>query len=350
MSPDSIRQISDTEFLVASGSHLGHHYLIDINERTCDCADFLRIRHCKHIAALNVHFPQLCPKVGNGSKIPERACVLDLPKPTARSEEKTAQILLKDINVLCQQLNGLSDHQTPDLTALKGVKYSFTVAISLANGSWVLPKKDIFHLNRNTWAEMAKCMGVGKAPKWKPSLTGRNTSTECIGPVKGKQACKYTDPYAAGKRLGKHAKPDAVSVAANEHTCASVPAPLPPLPWVDSPACVSPSAAAVDSAAHPFTCADQTTANLLAYPAAGTVPGPAFPCFPTALPSLHSSAHAPPSNVAAGFAAHSFTFSDRSTMGPLSLTCLLGVSGCMERMRLKWPDKVTKGTQYYARG
>jgi len=199
--------------------------------------------------------------------------------------------------------------------ALKGVKYSLTVAISLANGSWVLPKKDIFHPNRNTWAKTAKHMGVGKAPKRKPSPTGRNTSTECIGPVKGKWAHKYTDPYAVGKRSGKCTKPDAVSIAANERTCMSVPAPLPPLPWVDSPACASPSAAVADSTARPFTCTDQTTANPLTYPAAGAVPGPAFPCFPTALPSLHSSAHVPPSNVAAGFAAHSFTFSDRSTMG-----------------------------------
>jgi len=310
MSLDSIRQISDTEFLVTSGSHPGHHYLIDINEQTCDCADFPRIRHCKHIAALNVHFPRLCPKVGNGSKIPERACVLNLPKPTARSEEETAQILLKDINALCQQLNGLSDRQTPDLTALKGVKYSLTAAISWANGSWALPKKDVFHPNRNTWAETAKCIGVGKAPKRKPGPTSRNTSTECIGPVKGKRARKYTDPYAAGKRSGKHAKPNAVSVAANERAHASVPAPLPPSPRVDSPARASPSAA------RPFTCTDRTTANPLAYPAVGAVPGPAFLRFPTTLPGLHSSAHTPPSDVVAGFAAHSFTFSDQSTMGP----------------------------------
>jgi len=256
MSPDSIHQISNTKFLIASGSHLGHHYPININERTCDCADFPRIWHCKHIAALNVHFPRLCPKVGNSSKIPENACILDLPKPTARSEEETAQILLKNINVLCQQLNGLSDHQTLDLTALKGVKYSLTAAISSANGSWALPKKDVFHPNRNTWAEMAKCMGVGKAPRWKPGLTGRNTSMECISPVKGKWAHKYTDPYAAGKRSGKHAKPDAVSITANECTHTSVPAPLPPSPQVDSPTCASPSAAVADSTVHPFTCVD----------------------------------------------------------------------------------------------
>jgi len=91
---------------------------------------------------------------------------------------------------------------------------------------------------------------------------------------------------------------------------------MPALPWVDSPTHASPSAAAADSAAHPFTCVDQTMVNPLAYLAAGAVPGPAFPHFPTTLPSLHSSAHAPPSDVAAGFTVRSFTFSNRSTMGP----------------------------------
>jgi len=127
---------------------------------------------------------------------------------------------------------------------------------------------------------MAKCMGVGKAPKQKPGPMGGNTSMECISPVKGKRACKYTDPYAAGKRLGKHAKPDAVSAAANEHAHASVPAPL---PWGHSPAHASPSAAAADSAARPFTCTDQTTVNPLAHLASGTVPGCALSWFPTTL-------------------------------------------------------------------
>jgi len=254
MALDSIHQISDTEFFVTSESHLSHHYLINLNELTCDCVNFLRIRHCKHIAAINMHFPRLCPKVDSCSKIPECACVLDLPKPPPRLEEETAEILITDINMLCQQLNALSDHPTLDLKALKGVKYSLNTVISLANGSWALPEKDVFHPNsNNTWAEMAKCMGVGKAPKWKPGLMGGNMSMECIGPVKGKLAHKYTDPYAAGERLGKHAKPNAVSTAANECAHASVPAPL---PLVHSPTCMSPSATVADSAAHPFTYAD----------------------------------------------------------------------------------------------
>ena len=90
----------------------------------------------------------------------------------------------------------------------------------------------------------------------------------------------------------------------------------PASPQVHSPTRASPSAAAVDSAAHPFTRADRTTANPLTHAASGAVPGCVLLHFPAALPSVHSSAHAPPSTVAAGFTAHSFTHSDQSTMGP----------------------------------
>ena len=141
ITPDSIRQISDAKFLVASQSHLGHFYLINLDQSTCECNDFPRIRHCKHIAAINVHFPQLCPEVDSPSEIPERVHVPDLPEstPTPRSEEESTEILLQDINALCQQLNALSDHSTPNLKALKSVKYSLTTAIALGNGSRALP-------------------------------------------------------------------------------------------------------------------------------------------------------------------------------------------------------------------
>jgi len=182
---DSICQISNTQFFVASKSHLGNHYPIDLNQSACGCANFPRIRYCKHIATINVHFPQLFPMVDSTSEIPECVHIPDLPKHTSRSEEESTEILLKEINTLYQQLNA-SNHSTPDLKALKGVKYSLSAVIALANRSWALPEKDVFHHNRNTWAETARCMGAGKAPKWKPGPTGTNTSMEHIGPVKGK--------------------------------------------------------------------------------------------------------------------------------------------------------------------
>jgi hypothetical protein len=51
---------------------------------------------------------------------------------------------------------------------------------------------------------------------------------QCIGPTKGKQQRRLNgdDAYAGGERLGKHAKPNATSTAANAHARAA--AALPP--------------------------------------------------------------------------------------------------------------------------
>ena len=75
ISPDSINQITNTKFSVASQSLPGHHYAIDLDQLTCNCNDFPRIRFCKHIAAITVHFP----KVGSPSKAPERVRAQDPP-------------------------------------------------------------------------------------------------------------------------------------------------------------------------------------------------------------------------------------------------------------------------------
>jgi len=138
-----------TTFYVASQSLLGHYYLIDMTQSACDCKDFPRIWYCKHITAIDVHFPQLCPKGNSSSKIPERVHVPDMPehKHTPRSEEESAEIVLKDISTLCQQLSTVSDHSTLDLQALKVIKRSLKTVIALANGSQALPKKDVFNAN-----------------------------------------------------------------------------------------------------------------------------------------------------------------------------------------------------------
>ena len=251
---DSIHQLSDTKFIVASQSYPGHRYLIDHSQSTCDCNDFPRIRFCKHIAAINVHFPELLPEPeeSNSPMILEhmRAQILPQSAPGSDTDEKRA-ILLKEINALCQQLTAVSDDGTPDLDDLKSVKYSLSTAIALANRSRALPEKDDFNPNKKTWAETAECMGAQKAPKRKPGLASGNTMEKCIGTVKGKHH-KYSDPYAADERSGKRAKPNAVSATANERARATVPAP--PCTAALSPACATPSTAAAGSAEGSFTC------------------------------------------------------------------------------------------------
>ena len=145
---DSIHQVNDTEFFVDSESYPGHRYLIDLSDSTCncDCDDFLRIQFCKHIAAVNVYFPESFPEPeeSSSSEIPEPARAQDPPQSTPRSDaDEERDILLKDINALCQQLTtvSVSDDATPDLEALKSVKYSLKAAIALANRSRALPER-----------------------------------------------------------------------------------------------------------------------------------------------------------------------------------------------------------------
>jgi len=224
---DSIYQLSNTEFIIASQSYPGHQYLIDHSQSTCDCNDFPRIRFCKHIAAINVHFPELLPEPEESNSPVILECMrTQIPPQSAPGSDadKKRAILLKEINALCQQLTAVSNDRTPDLDDLKSVKYSLSTAIALANRSQALPEKDDFNPNKKTWAETAERMGARKAPKRKPSLASGNTTEKCIGAVKGKH-CKYSDPYAAGERSGKRAKPNAVSAAANERACTTVPAP-----------------------------------------------------------------------------------------------------------------------------
>jgi len=300
---DSIHQVNDTEFFVASESYPGHCYMIDISDFTCDCDcdDFPRIRFCKHIAAANVYFPEYFPELfpepeSSSSEIPEHTRAHDRPQsaPESDADEERA-ILLKDIDALYQQLTGVSDDATPDLNALKSVKHSLNAAIASANGSRALPEKDDFNANQKTWAETAKRMGVRKAPKRKPGPVGGNTTERCIGPVKGKRRRKYSDPYAAGERSGKRAKPDAVSATANEYARArTVPAPPPPCAAALAPACATPSAAAAGSAEGSFTRANRSTAVVFAYPPSSVVPGLALSPFPAA---LQGHAFAPPSSA-----------------------------------------------------
>jgi hypothetical protein len=115
--------------------------------------------------------------MGSPSKILDYACAPDLPQSVPRSAPaENADILLKDINMLCHQLNA-SDPATLDLQALNSIKYSLKAAIASASRSQALLEKDVFHPNQNTWAETAEHMGASrKQAKWKPGPTTGNTN------------------------------------------------------------------------------------------------------------------------------------------------------------------------------
>jgi hypothetical protein len=127
-----------------------------------------------------VHFPRLCPKSSSGPKVPERISAPDQSLCAPQSE--SVDILLKDINALCQQLNAVSDDSTPDLQALRSIKYSLRAAIVLANGSRALPERDVFNPNQKTWPKTAERMGVRKTSKWKQSPVPIPGNTELSPP------------------------------------------------------------------------------------------------------------------------------------------------------------------------
>jgi hypothetical protein len=96
-SPDLIHQISNTKFVIASQSHPGYHYMIDLNQSTYNCNDFSRIWFCKHIAAITVH----SSKGGSLSEALECMCTQgppvrtrDLPQCVPKLDEESRDILL----------------------------------------------------------------------------------------------------------------------------------------------------------------------------------------------------------------------------------------------------------------
>ena len=289
ISPDSIQKVSDsdTRFLVASESRPGHRYTIDLEQPICNCADFPRIRFCKHIAAINVQSSLPPSKASKSSEIPKPARAPDLPQITLTSVEESVDTLIGDINALCERLNAVTDDAIPDLKALKSAKLSLKKAIDSANRSRALPERDP-NRNRASWPITTQAMGAGtsKTTKRKHGPASETTLTEVpteqrIGAVKGKRR-KDPDPYAAGERSGKRAKPDALSAAANERARAAAPPPLSAA--VHFPALPLPSAASASCAEGYLTRANRSEALPLTYPPSSGVPGLALSPFPAASP------------------------------------------------------------------
>jgi hypothetical protein len=76
---DSIQQFNPMQFHVASQSQPGTFYSIDLHRATCDCEDYPRIKFCKHIGAIYVHFPHLSVEDNNSAVSQEAVEVPDEP-------------------------------------------------------------------------------------------------------------------------------------------------------------------------------------------------------------------------------------------------------------------------------
>jgi hypothetical protein len=154
----------------------------------------------------------------------------------------------------------------------------------LANGSWALPKRDVFNPNQKTWPETAERMGVRKTSKQKHSPVPIPGNMEwCIGAVKHRHSHKHSDPYSGGLRSSLHARPDAVSAATNELARATMSAPAADAPPATSPSAAvlapphaSPSAVARGSSVQLFSEAHPSGPPPLAYPPSSAAPSHVF--------------------------------------------------------------------------
>ncbi|KAN0136459.1 hypothetical protein V8E53_005827 [Lactarius tabidus] len=104
------------------------------------------------------------------------------------------------------------------------------VVISAAGNGNQLPDKEQIAPNQLSWPETAKQMGVQRGNKKHGKVDSAHTAV-LIGEINRKHTHNDEDPYGAGEQSGKHAKPDARSVAANTRVCvATEPRPARPVP------------------------------------------------------------------------------------------------------------------------
>ena len=290
---DSIQQFDSTQFHVASISFPGSYYSIDLNRSTCNCRDFPRSRFCKHLAAVNVHFPHLCKKESSPpidfGLLGESGMPYRVPTPEIHrtpSPQEGVQKLMQDIKLLSKQLNdkieGLTDESAAAvIQAVRSVKHSLAAAIASTQGSRALLDKEYVPPNQHSWTETAERMMWKRAPK-RRLPDERGLTEHSIGAPKGRRQRVYTDPYAGGERSGKRAKLDALSAGANARARAP---PMPP------PPSALPSPNAFPGSA-PFAPALAVTANMPRAPAhfPGFFPDPsaarALPHSPVDLPGI----------------------------------------------------------------
>src|SRR6267142_3931581 len=236
ISRDSILQFNRTQFHVASQSHPGVLYSIDLNLMTCNCQDFLRIQFCKHIVAIHLHFPHLCFEQSDPIMPLEYSLVPDQQEGNSNSNSNsnstsesgstsapeaalpeeiltlTHEIILLSQNLATKKID--QSHYPVVIEAIRSTKYSLAVADVSAEGTSALLDKEFIAPNQKSWSETAAHMGVKWPPKRKCLPKECGLMEQAIGVT---SRCRHTnnDPYGAGQRSGTRAKPDALSADAN---------------------------------------------------------------------------------------------------------------------------------------
>ena len=164
ISLDLVLNFNSAHFHVASQSRPGKFYVIDLIQSTCNCPDFPRIWFCKHIAAVEVHFPHLCPEENTAPIIPRDLTVPSQPECVPISSHNALQAVTQELALSLQTLISTTktmDHLADHLAIIEAAwsaNYSLLVANASLQGTCALPEKDIIPPNQKTWLEMAAHM------------------------------------------------------------------------------------------------------------------------------------------------------------------------------------------------
>ncbi|SJL09304.1 uncharacterized protein ARMOST_12681 [Armillaria ostoyae] len=195
-------------FFVASQSDPTMHYTVDVSSYHCNCKSFPHINYCKHICAVQNHFPEALLRSQSPSLL-LRSSDSDTtnainsaitfsqntsiePSQPALEQEFAGQVASQLQNLAEYLKSNGSSQVMENLCVLSQQVYDFAetseITTPTSSLSIIPSKKAKIASNQHSWTEMAAVMGV---------------------PVKGKRKKKYDEPYAGGERSGKKAKPDA---------------------------------------------------------------------------------------------------------------------------------------------
>ncbi|KAF5333285.1 hypothetical protein D9611_002793 [Ephemerocybe angulata] len=198
---------SDVEasmFTVKSQTNRNKTYTVDIDAYDCTCPSFPKVLLCKHIYAVQLHFPELCQPVPCSTLDISPADTFEVNGPITQpspkespsdldSDTTNSRLIAETISSLSSLVCRLKDTQKlpldpAELKSLKETVDGMLVA-SLAEDD-ILPRPVRIAPNQHTWSETGMTMGQ----------------------VKGKRKTTHTDPYGGGERSGKKARPDALQV------------------------------------------------------------------------------------------------------------------------------------------
>ena len=185
ISKSDIEELSDGDYRVQSHKNPNHWYEIDLNAGACNCESYPLISFCKHLAAIQNHFPDTnqsfqlptAPPGRETMKISHTTELMDtLPEETVVSAH-LSRIGRKILDIVSQGQEQQIRHLVPGLLDLE-------TGLDSAKGP--LLKTVAVAPNQHTWPETAAVMHA--RPKTKNK--------------------RNADPYGGGERSGKKAKPD----------------------------------------------------------------------------------------------------------------------------------------------